>query len=377
MNEPLLKIDSRSMRPETNLFPRVTVIVPISGAGANLEKHLRSLLLQDYPAYAVIFVTQDEHDSAVPIIEQVIAGEKKGQRISAGKALACSQKNHNLVQGVFASDEATDILAFCDSGHYAHPKWLERLINPLQVFPYAAVSSGYHHVFPEETCICSIGRAICVLALYLARKIPVFAQPWGGATALRMIDFKKLGVAELWSTTIVDDVTLADHLQKKRMTLAIPTDADMKTIVSDCSLQAWESWLIRQWAFLKFLFPKLWFFAGLAGTFFSLLVYLCIVVLLSWGLEVFPVHYEYSAAVFLAVQTIGLLFFRMQHPSPGSLIFWYPAFLAALFMACWCHLRTWFADSITWAGITYKVAFGGKVVKIVRSNESAMLEKGQ
>jgi ceramide glucosyltransferase len=361
---------------ETGLFPRVTVIVPIAGACANLESHLRALLQQEYPTYAVIFVTQDEVDSAVPIIAKVITGEPKAQRISAGKAISCSQKNYNLLQGVLAIDEATDILVFCDSGHYAHPMWLEQLIYPL-LASSVAVSSGYHHVFPERTCVCSIGRAICVLALNLVRQIPVFAQPWGGATAIRVVDFKNLGVAELWSTAVVDDVTLAEHLQKKKMTIAIPTDADMKTIIDDCTWQTWESWLIRQWAFLKFVFPKLWFFAGLTGLGFTLLVYLCIVVVLSWGLQVFPAFYEYSAAVFLTVQALSLLAFRMRHPSPGSVIFFYPAFLAALFMAGWCHYRTWFADSITWAGITYKVAAGGKVVNIFRPEDSGMPEKGQ
>jgi ceramide glucosyltransferase len=353
---------------ETRRFPRVTVIVPIAGITANLERHLRSLLQQLYPAYTVIFVTQDEQDPAVTIIRRLTA-ETKVQHINSGKAIACSQKNHNLVQGVLASDPATDILVFCDSGHYAHPGWLEQLITPLQV-PSVTVSSGYHQVFPERQCVCSIGRAICVLALNLVRQIPVFAQPWGGATAIRAVDFKELGIAELWHTTIVDDVTLADHLQKKRMKVAIPLDADLKTEVDNCSWQAWESWLIRQWAYLKFVFPRLWLFAGLTGLAFTLLVYISILVVLAWNLEIFPVRYQYSAAVFLAALAAGGTFFRRRHPAPGSLIFWFPACLAALSMAGWCHFRTWFSDSITWAGITYKVAVGGKVVEIVRPEMS-------
>jgi ceramide glucosyltransferase len=360
----------------TRSFPRVAVIVPIAGIAVNLEEHLRSLLQQDYPTYSVIFVTQDEHDPAVPIIRRLLAGETKAQHIDAGRAVACSQKNHNLVQGVLASDPATDILVFCDSGHYAHPGWVERLIAPLQI-PSVAVSSGYHNVFPQRRCVCSIGRTICVLALNLVRRIPVFAQPWGGSTAIRAVDFTELGIAELWSTTIVDDVTLAGYLQKKRMTIAIPIDADLKTVIDDCSWRAWESWLIRQWAYLKFVFPGLWLFAGLSGLAFTLLVYFCIVVVLAWDLEIFTLRSVYSAAVFLAVLAVGVILFRRQHPAPGTVVFWFPAFLAALFMAGWCHSRTWFSDSIIWAGIIYKVTAGGKVVDIIRPAEESGMQRKQ
>ena len=354
---------------DTEEFPHVTLIVPVAGVSANLDMNLRSLLQQDYPAYAVIFVTQDEHDQAEPVIRKGIAGQTRARHIHAGKAVACSQKNYNLLQGVLASDSLTDILVFCDSGHYAQPGWLARMLYPLRISPFITVSSGYHHVFPEKRCVCSTGRAICVLFLYLVRKIPIFTQPWGGALAIRKNDFQTLGITELWSTTVVDDVTLADHLQKKNNKVTIPRDADLQTVVEDCSRQAWEFWLIRQWAYLKFLFPKLWLFTGLTGIAFTVLISFSIVVVITGGGGIFDVREMAVPAVFLTAVVLGATIFRQQHPAPGSLILWYPAFLAALYMAGWCHYRTWFSDSITWAGITYKVASGGKVVKIIRPDE--------
>ncbi len=356
--------------PELGIPPRVTLIVPVAGAPANLAGNLRSLLRQEYPAYTVIFVTQDEHDPAVPVIREGIAGRANAQHVTAGKASASSQKNCNLLRGVLASDVTTDILVFCDSGHSAHPAWLERLIHPLRTSPSVAVSSGYHHVLPGSRCLCSTGRAICVLGLYLARRIPAFTQPWGGALAIRRDDFEKLGVADLWRTTVVDDVTLADHLQKKKIKVAVPPDADLQTVIDDCSWRAWESWLVRQWAYLKFLFPGLWLCAGLAGIAFTLLVAFCCAVVMTGGGGLLSVREVAAALVFLAAGAIGSLLVRSRHPAPGSLICWYPALLAALVMAGWCHSRTWFSDSITWAGIRYRVAAGGKVVGIVRSEKA-------
>lgn len=370
MSVPAPDIRGGSADSETKRFPQATIIVPVTGASANLETNLRSLLHQEYPGYSVIFVTQDEGDPAVPILTKALSGQKSARHVNAGKAITCSQKNYNLLQGVLATDPSTDILVFCDSGHYAHVRWLERLLYPLAIMPCIAVSSGYHHVLPGKGCICSTGRAICVLALNLIRKIPPFSQPWGGALAIRRIDFHQLGIAELWGSTVVDDVTLADHLQKKKMQVAIPKDADLQTVVDDCSWQAWESWLIRQWAYLKFVFPRLWLFAGLASLAFFFLVFFCTLTVATGGGGFFAGREVIAAAVFLIVMAAGATIFRSRHPAPGSLIIWFPALLAALVMAGWCHYRTWFSHSITWAGITYTVAAGGRVVKIIRCKEA-------
>jgi ceramide glucosyltransferase len=361
-------IDERS-QTDVEKIPRVALIVPVAGRGDNLEKHLDCLLHQDYPNYFIFFVTQDADDRSVPVIRKVIAGHPNAQHINAGQATACSQKNHNLLQGVLASYPATDIFVFCDIGHSAHPKWLEHLTLPLRSSPSAIISSGYHIVFPKSRSLRQIGRAICVHALYLVRQIPVFTQPWGGAIAIRAHDFRELGVVKLWSTTIVDDVTLADHLQKMRIAVTIPEDADLHTTIDDDSWQSWESWLIRQWAYLKFVFPKLWLVAGATGLAFTLLVCLCIFTIVTAGLRFLPDQYLSFSAVFLTTIAACSLIFRHCHPSPGSIWLWYPAFLAALFMAGWCHCRLWFSNSLTWAGITYKVASGGKVLQIIRPQE--------
>ncbi len=351
---------------KTAPYPYVTVIVPIAGAGTRLAGNLRLLLRQEYPDFSVIFVTQDENDNAVPIIKDLVSSESRGRLIYAGQATTCSQKNYNLLQGILAAESSTEILVFCDSGHEAHPRWLANLTSPLRVSSSYTVSSGYHHIFSAGKKLCVLGRVICVLGLYLARQVPAFAQPWGGATAIRTVDFNDLEIAELWEKTIVDDVTLAAYLRKKNKKVAIPKDADLKTTIDDGSWHGWESWLIRQWAYLKFSFPKLWLAAGLTGMTFTLVIYLSILIVLSGGGGVVPAKLVLGAGVFLVLIFSGVGMLRFRHPDPGSLIMWYPAFLAAMIMAGWCHYRTWETDTIVWAGISYKVASGGKVVKILR-----------
>jgi hypothetical protein len=356
-------------------FPHVTVIVPVAGASTRLADNLRSLLQQEYPDFSVIFITQDGNDNAVPIIKDLVSSDSRGRLIFAGQATTCSQKNHNLLQGTLAAEPSTEILVFCDSGHEAHPHWLVHLTTPLRVSSSYTVSSGYHHIFSTETNLCVLGRVICVLGLYLARQIPAFAQPWGGATAIRTIDFHQLGIAELWGKTIVDDVTLAAYLRKKKKKVAIPIDADLKTTVDDTSWHGWESWLIRQWAYLKFSFPKLWLASGLTGMMVTLAIYLSLLIVLTGGGGVVPAKLILGAVIFLVIVFFGVGILRFRHPAPGSLVMWYPAFLSAMIMAGWCHYRTWHTDTIVWAGISYKVASGGEVEKIIRPEKQPISEQ--
>ena len=74
--------------------------------------------------------------------------------------------------------------------------------------------------------------------------------------------------------------------------------------------------------------------------------------------------FAWPGAVFLAAFTgLGFLL-RTIHPRPPSLPAWLPAFYAAIFMAAWCHLRTWPLGELHWRGITYRVGLKGRVLGI-------------
>ena len=72
----------------------------------------------------------------------------------------------------------------------------------------------------------------------------------------------------------------------------------------------------------------------------------------------------WPGAVFLAALTGLAAVLKALHPHPGPLRIWLPAFYAAIFMAAWCHLRTWRCREIHWRGISYQVTWKGRVVGI-------------
>ena len=78
-------------------WPRLAVLVPVTGAAAGLAGRLEALLSQDYPSYQVVFTTRDALDPATSVILSLITRHSRARHVVAGPARSCGQKNHNLL----------------------------------------------------------------------------------------------------------------------------------------------------------------------------------------------------------------------------------------------------------------------------------------
>lgn len=350
-----------------NKEKRVVVIVPVTGKSPFLFDQLHSILAQDYPFAQLLCVTATKDDSAVPVIERLHRGDTRVRHICAGQAKQCSQKNHNLLAGYHAIDGFDGILVFCDAGHIMGRQWLGNLIQPLLFSEEVSVSSGYHYVMPTPAVFTTTCRAVIVQALCTVRKIPLASQPWGGATAIAAREFRDLDIATLWSDTVVDDVVLAGHLKEKKKLIAIPDDGDVTTYVQDASFSSLCLWLTRQWAYLKFVFPKTWLALGMGGILFTLFLYLAITLLGTCWLFDYPRPLVMTAVIIVLTFLLFSYYLRTQHPAPGPALLWYPACCLSTLLAGWCHAAMWYKDEIVWSGICYTVTQKGRVTALEKS----------
>ena len=245
----------------TGSWPRVAVLVPVTGAAAGLATRLRRLLSQDYPDYQVVFTTRDAADPATAVIRSLLPSFPRSRHVLAGPARGCGQKNQNLLAAVKLVGRAPEILVFCDSNQEASPNWLKALVAPI-VRGEAQVSCGFHHVIAAEPGIAALGRAITVLALYLTKSFRRLNQPWGGATAIPRSLFENLDVARLWAENIVDDVSLAARLVRAGIPVVLSPGASLSTLLHHETAAGWQDWLVRQWLYLKFCLPATWLAAG-------------------------------------------------------------------------------------------------------------------
>jgi ceramide glucosyltransferase len=344
-------------------WPRLALIVPVAGAPAGLARRLAALLDQDYPDYQVIFATRDTEDPATRVISSLIWGRIRARLVVAGPARMCGQKNQNLLAGVKLAGEAPEILAFCDSNQEAPPNFLRKLAAPV-ARGEGVVTSGYHHIIPGDNRLATWGRAVSVLTLYLTKAVPWLNQTWGGATAIRRETFESLRVAHLWTETVVDDVSLAARLIQARIPVCLSHGADLATKVSGETLASWESWLFRQWIYLKYYLPGSWLAAGilmylLAG--FTLASILQVILAFGgWGTPLTII----LSLFFLAGLTSLALALRRLHPCPSPWPLWLAAFLSSVALASWVHLRTCLTQKISWRGKVYQVDWRGRVSSI-------------
>ena len=126
---------SREMKLERREFtPRASVIAPCCGLDQGLKENLAALFAQDYPAYEIIFVTEDAGDPALAVIEEVRREQQASERVSsrvifAGRATESGQKVHNLLAAVRHADSESEIFVFVDSDARPRPVWLRSLVG--------------------------------------------------------------------------------------------------------------------------------------------------------------------------------------------------------------------------------------------------------
>ena len=246
--------------PERSYLPPVTLLVPCCGLDAGLADNLRAIVLQDYPDLRVVFIVENEADRAVPVIQSVMAGEKRVTRlVVAGPARGRGQKVHNLLTAV-ATIEDDCVLAFADSDIRPAPDWLVHLVEPLDRVE-VGVATGYRFYVPERGNFASFLRSAWnagVLTL-LGDHDHNFA--WGGSMAIKRSTFREAGVADAWKGVLSDDYALTHAVRRAGLRIEFVPRCVVAS-VGPVGLTEVLSWCTRQMAITRVYWPNLWRIAG-------------------------------------------------------------------------------------------------------------------
>lgn len=349
-------------------WPVVTVVIPLKDAFDGLESCLRSVLGQDYPDFEVIFATEAGDDGAVGTIRRLKRNHPAGvEHVVAGRSTQCGQKNANMLAAIRHRRIDAQVLVFCDSSHMAPADWLRELVRPLAV-GHSQVSTAYHTVMPEKTTATGAGRAATVLFMHLLQLTPGLTQTWGGSTAMDLRLYLALDVDGLWRENVVDDVSVSALLARygesvlpvKRTVLFSPLGNGAMSVGQE--LAAWRIWLIRQWIYLKFIWPGSWLAAGAAQYAMALAVAGGLLGAV-FGETLLPGLGRAPCLLFIACMAGLGMAFRSLHPRPGPVLPWLAGFFAAPVMGALCHLANWPLRHIDWGGRRYRVDSGGTVVR--------------
>ena len=223
-------------KPQT-YRPRAAIIIPCKGLDSGFQANIESFFHLDYDDYRLLFVVQNNSDPAYPELRRIaerLGPEAKARNIRiliAGLSTGCSQKIHNLLYAFGQLDDDIEVLAFADSDVCVRPDWLRLLIWPLRR-PKCGVATGYRWFVPARNNLATLGLSAINSAVAQMLGNSPFNHAWGGSMAVRVADFRRLGLPELWTHTLSDDLSLSQAVKK----------AGMRVIfVPDCLTASYES----------------------------------------------------------------------------------------------------------------------------------------
>ncbi|HYN85226.1 MAG TPA: glycosyltransferase [Pyrinomonadaceae bacterium] len=364
----------RFVRRETSArrelyLPHATVFVPCRGLDDGLWMNLAALFLQHYPAYELLFVTDDAEDPALAVARHVreTLGERSVARVRtvvAGPATDAGQKVHNLRAAVARAAPESEVFVFVDTDARPRPDWLRSLVAPLADRETGA-ATGYRWFFPVRG-----GLSSHLLSVWNASIASALGENtrrnfcWGGSTAIRRETFERLGVADAWRGALSDDYALTGVLRRAGLPVRFVPDC-LTPSFEDASPRRLLEFTTRQIKITRVYAPDLWRIVLVSNLLFVVVFYGGIV--LAAARAASGLSAAWTLAIVCAVFLLGTWksFFRLR-----AVALVLGERQARLRRVAWAHLLLWpvssalflanalaaaFSRRIEWRGITYRL----------------------
>ena len=223
--------------------PFATVFVPCKGAPEGLAQSLESLLSQDYGPHEVLIVVPSPSDPAFAVAAAAAAAKGRGSVVTGGPVSPrCSGKISDLLAALPRASRESELLVFADADLRARPDWLRSLAAPV-LRGEADIATSCMLYAPADAGLWSFMRL-----LWMAAGLPLFSllgQVAGQSIAVRRRDFEALGVAGLWSRSLMEDLALSAAARAAGMRVAFAARA-MTWAPEGCGAQEYFS-LFSKW----------------------------------------------------------------------------------------------------------------------------------
>ncbi len=286
-------------KPPSQFTPFATVIAPCKGLDEGLEENLKALLDQDYPAYEVIFVVDDENDPAVAVIEAV--SHENSKLVIADKAIYSSQKVENLREAVIHADPRSEVFVFVDSDARPSPNWLRSLTAPLAEESIGA-STGYRWFISKTPSLASELRSSWNASIASALGANTASNfCWGGSMAIRRAIFDELNIREQWAGTLSDDFAVTRAMKAAGKKISFVPQA-LTPSIENCSIGELFEFTNRQMKITQVYAPKLWVLSFVGSGLFNLVMSASLIILF-----LFPMSTLTWAAAMITLVSVTVL----------------------------------------------------------------------
>ena len=290
--------------------------------------------------------------------------------VVSGIARNCGQKNHNLLRAIAREGGRSEVYVFCDSDVKPDRWWLRKLISPL-ADEDTPVATGFRWLAPSRGYLGELLHAM--LNAYLITLIANrnFKGVWGGSMAIRREAFEKLGVAERWRETVVDDMSLSQLLVENRVDRVYVPSCLAVSHEAIPSVRGTIDWFVRQIAYIRYYLKSFWVVALIAHS-LNLLIILSSPILLIVGAFYRPLLWGGLAGFsFTVLMMLNSLLIKSTGRGGWRSLPWFFFSPLVWSIGAFCLWRTTFLRSLVWRDTIYHMDKGGRVLSVVRKQKAS------
>ncbi len=278
--------------------PRVAVLCPCKGVEPGLERNLVSLTEFSHQNYEIFFILALGSDPAHGIVTRVAAASRpKAHVIIAEAPEECGEKVNNLRVAIEQLPPDFEILVFADSDGRPGKNWLQRLTAPLADARVGATTT-MRWLIPNRANL-----ATALLAAWNAPIVTMLTEKgknfcWGGGTAIRRSVFEQIGVLDDWRTSVSDDYSLTNALERtRRSILFVPECLTVSFVETDFA--GLLEFTNRQILITRVYSERMWAIAGVTHLLYCVTVVMGLALALGDFLAQLPALHIVALTVFI------------------------------------------------------------------------------
>lgn len=335
--------------------PPATIFKPVRGADAGAYENFASFCQQDYPEFQLIFGVREASDSAVPIIQKLIADFPQAdiELVISDNEIGYNAKVSNLHNMVAKAKH--DILLIVDSDIRVEPDYLRRVVAPLQQEKVGMVTCLYRGADAQTSAALlenigissTFGPEVCS-----SRLLEGIAFALGSTIVMRRDILERIGGFPAVADYLADDFVLGNSTAKLGYEVVL-SDCVVDHISGPDTMATMLKHQLRWGRSTRISRP--WGYRGLIltyGTATSLLA------LLAWNFSSFGWWLLTATMVvrFLPVFVVGIYGLKDKMLAR---FFWLTPIRDLITFGIW--IASFVGDEIHWRGVNFRVLPDGKL----------------
>src|SRR5215470_1440468 len=210
--------------PKVVYSPAISLLKPLRGADPELERHLESFFLQDYPSFEILFAVRSADDQAVAVVERLMARypHVPARLIFTGEPAYANAKVYSMEK--MGEAARADILVVTDSDTSVGKEYLRHIAVAFMPERVGAATNLYRGVSGADlwSKLEALGMSTEFMAgVVVAWRLEGMKFALGPSMAIRRDCLRAIGGFAAMADYLADDFVLGQWVSEAGYELAL------------------------------------------------------------------------------------------------------------------------------------------------------------